>query len=94
MSDGVAENQNLKDNWDDAEGYYRESIFFFTISGCGLWAESVVCSLTHIGLCCMLHVYLVYLERLKACCDDSVRLRHTIVVHYPWTMCLRYYHTV
>ena len=25
MSDGVAENQNLKDNWDDAEGYYRES---------------------------------------------------------------------
>ena len=24
VSDGVSENPNLKDNWDDAEGYYRE----------------------------------------------------------------------
>ena len=24
ISDGVSENPNLKDNWDDAEGYYRE----------------------------------------------------------------------
>ena len=26
ISDGVSENPNLKDNWDDAEGYYRKLI--------------------------------------------------------------------
>ena len=24
VSDGISENPNLKDNWDDAEGYYRK----------------------------------------------------------------------
>ena len=24
MAEGGSENQTLKDNWDDAEGYYRE----------------------------------------------------------------------
>ena len=26
ISDGVNENPNLTDNWDDAEGYYRKSV--------------------------------------------------------------------
>ena len=30
MAEGGSENPNLKDNWDDAEGYYRKSGAMYT----------------------------------------------------------------
>ena len=28
MADGINENPNLADNWDDAEGYYRKCVMY------------------------------------------------------------------
>ena len=41
MAEGGSENQTLKDNWDDAEGYYREWCIY-----------CIVCLCVWVGLLC------------------------------------------
>ena len=46
MAEGGSENQTLKDNWDDAEGYYREWCILFVCVFC-LFVCGWVCCVIH-----------------------------------------------